>query len=149
MASTADIIERLTREASEIQAYRDTEPSTDNPVLLAERIAKTEVYLSRSGEMLAQAKMILNQMTASISDAKGEKWVKTMGPQLAGKVLAGYCAKEQFLVDWLDRINRGLVHSSDSLRSLLSYAKAQMVVSGYADNVRNEVFSEADTEEWE
>jgi len=128
-----------------MQAFMEQAP-TDEPTVLAERLAYCNVYLARSGEMLAQAKKLLNEATAAVFDAKGERLLKA-GSQLAGKVIAGYCADEQFLCDWLDRVNRGLVHSADNLRSLLSYAKEGMRVNRYADEVTPE-YSNSETRDW-
>ena len=130
-----------------MQAFMEQAP-TDEPTVLAERLAFCNVYLARSGEMLAQAKKLLNEATAAVYDAKGERLLKA-GAQIAGKVIAGYCADEQFLCDWLERVNRGLVHSSDNLRSLLSYAKEGMRIGRYADEVQNETgYVNTETGEW-
>lgn len=136
MATRTEIIERMTREVSGMQAFMESAP-TDEPTVLAERLAYCNVYLARSGEMLAEAKKLLNEAVASVYDAKGERLLKA-GAQLAGKVIAGYCSEEQFLCDWLDRVNKGLVHASDNLRSLLSYAKEGMRIGRYADEVNPE-----------
>lgn len=119
-----------------MQTFMEQAP-TDEPTVLAERLAFCNVYLARSGEMLAEAKKLLNEAVASVYDAKGERLLKA-GAQLAGKVIAGYCSEEQFLCDWLDRVNKGLVHASDNLRSLLSYAKEGMRIGRYADEVNPE-----------
>lgn len=129
-----------------MQAFMQAEP-TDEPALLAERLSYCNVYLARSGEMLAQAKAMLNEATTAVFEQKGEVLLKA-GAQLAQKVIAGYCSKEQFLCDWLDRVNRGLVHQSDNLRTLISYAKENMKVNRYADDVQNEVYERAQTSEW-
>ena len=146
MATRKEIIEKMTREASGIQTFMEAEP-TDEPVILAERLSYCNVYLARSGEMLAQAKQLLNEATVEVWEQKGDRLLKA-GAQLAAKVIAGYCSEEQFLCDWLDRINRGLVHSSDNLRTLVSYAKANMVVNRYADDVRNDIYENVQTSSW-
>lgn len=146
MATRAEILEQLTKEVSGIQAFMQECP-TDEPSVLAERLSYCNVYLARSGEMLAQAKSLLNDATVSVWEAKGDLLLKA-GAQLAQKVLAGYCSKEQFLCDWLDRVNRGLVHQSDNLRTLISLAKENMRQGRYADEVRPEVYERESAEEW-
>lgn len=146
MATRKDIIEKMTREVSGMQAFMQAEP-TDEPAVLAERLAYCNVYLARSGEMLAQAKKLLNEATAEVYDQKGERLLKA-GAQLAGKVIAGYCSEEQFLADWLERMNRGLVHTSDNLRSLLSYAKETLRTGRFSDNVAHDDFDNVQTSEW-
>ena len=130
-----------------MQTFMESKP-TDEPAVLAERLAYCNVYLARSGEMLAQAKKLLNEAVASVYDSKGERLLKA-GAQLAGKIIAGYCSEEQFLCDWLERVNRGLVHSSDNLRSLLSFAKEGLRIGAYADNVQNgSGYVDTETGEW-
>ena len=134
MATRSEIIKKMTDEASGIQAFMEQEP-TDEPVVLAERLALCNVYMARSGEMLARAKEMLNDAVARVWEQKEERLLKA-GAQLAQKVIAGYCSEEQFLTDWLDRINKGLVHQADNLRTLISYAKENMKTNRYADEVR-------------
>jgi hypothetical protein len=146
MATRAEIIERMTAEVSGIQAFMVSEP-TDEPTVLAERLAYCNVYLARSGEMLAQAKAMLNEAVTGVWERKGDMLLKA-GAQIAQKVLAGYCKDEQFLVDWLDRVNKGLVHQSDNLRTLVSYAKANMTLGRYADEVQNDIYERTDAKAW-
>ena len=146
MATHAEIIKKMTEEVSGIQAFMQQGP-TDEPTVLAERLAYCNVYLARSGEMLAQAKALLNEAVTVVWEKKGDMLLKA-GAQLAQKVLAGYCKDEQFLVDWLDRVNRGLVHQSDNLRTLVSYAKANMTLGRYADEVQNDIYERSQVNEW-
>lgn len=146
MATRADILEKMTREVSEMQTFMEA-PPTDEPTILAERLAFCNVYLARSGEMLAQAKRMLGEATVEVYERQGDRLLKA-GAQLAGKVIAGYCSKEQFLCDWLERMNRGLVHTSDNLRSLLSYAKETLRTGRFSDNVAHDEFDNVQTSEW-
>ena len=146
MATRKEIIEKMVREASGIQAFMESGP-TDEPSILAERLAYCNVYLARSGEMLAHAKQLLNEATLEVYERQGDRLLKA-GAQLASKVIAGYCSQEQFLADWLDRINKGLVHHADNLRTLVSYAKANMMMNRYAGDVQNDIYERTDVKEW-
>lgn len=147
MASRFEIIKKMTEEVSGIQAFMEQGP-TDEPVVLAERLALCNVYMARSGEMLARAKEMLNEAVAAVWEQKEERLLKA-GAQLAQKVIAGYCSKEQFLADWLDRVNKGLVHQADNLRTLISYAKENMKTNRYADEVRPDGgYPQAETGDW-
>lgn len=109
---------------------------SDDPVILAERLAMANVYIARSGRLLAEAKQMQdNAMVKAYEDNK-ESLTK-VGNSLAQKILQAYCKESNFLVNWLDRINRGLVHSSDNLRTLISLAKENMRIGRYADEVSN------------
>ena len=138
MATRADKIKAMTEEISRMQAFMQSAP-TDEPTVLVERLSYCNVYLARSGEMLAVAKAMLNEATVAVWEKKGDMLLAA-GSQLAQKILAGYCKDEQFLADWLDRVNKGLVHQADNLRTLISYAKENMRTERFADSVRNDTY---------
>jgi hypothetical protein len=39
------------------------------------------------------------------------------------------CREEQYLVDWIERLNRAVTHQQDALRSLISYEKEHLRIS--------------------
>jgi hypothetical protein len=39
------------------------------------------------------------------------------------------CKDEQYLVDWLERLNRAVTHQQEAMRSLLSYEKENLRIS--------------------
>jgi hypothetical protein len=120
-------IEEIEKEAGVIQSYLDITVSND-PFEISERIGILMSYMSRSGEMLALSKKILRERkTREISDtiiaiAKASHLSATVQNALLDSI----CEQESFLVDWVERINRGCVHQIDALRSLLSYEKEEM-----------------------
>lgn len=130
-------IEKLTREAAEVQAFLTQSP-TDVADILAERLGQCNVYIASTGRMLAEAKGLLDDATVNAFEKYGAK-VEKLGAQMGGKVLQSYCKDEAFLVNWIERENRALVHQADNLRTLISYAKENMRMSRYAENVRPDV----------
>jgi len=122
----------LQEEANRIQSYLDMSCS-NNPDEIQERICDLMVYLSRSGEMLAQAKKLLRRKKCSeISDtiiaiAKESHLSATVQNTL----LESIAEDEAYLVDLLERINRTCTHQLDACRSLLSYEKEQLRTSNY------------------
>lgn len=121
----------LLEEASIIQQYLEIN-CYENPVEIQERIRALAVYQARSGEMLAEAKKILNhKKTAEIQQtiiSIAKEAHLAAGVQNA--LLKSICIEESFLVDWLDRINASCTHQSASMITLLSYAKEEMKLSG-------------------
>jgi uncharacterized protein with PQ loop repeat len=117
----------LTKEATDIQAYLDITVSNE-PTELTERLSTLMTYMSRSGEMLAQAKKILRTKKTSeinktiIAIAKQE----CLSASVQNALLDSICEEESYMVDWLDRINRTCTHQIDGIRSLLSYVKEEM-----------------------
>jgi hypothetical protein len=117
----------LTKEATDIQAYLDITVSNE-PTELTKRLSMLMTYMSRSGEMLAQAKKILRTKKTSeinktiIAIAKQE----CLSASVQNALLDSICEEESYMVDWLDRINRTCTHQIDGIRSLLSYVKEEM-----------------------
>lgn len=114
-------------EAKQIQDYLEITCS-NNAEELQDRISTLSVYMARSGEMLAQAKRLYNQKVTSeigktiIKIAKEQSLSATAQNALVKSI----AEEEAFLVDWLERINRGCTHQIDACRSLLSYEKEQL-----------------------
>jgi len=120
-------IDDTKKEAETIQSYLDIIVSND-PEEMVERISNLMSYMSRSGQMLAQVKKDLrSKKTLEISKTiiKIAK-ASHLSATVQNALLDSICEDESFLVDWIERINRGCVHQIDGLRSLLSYEKEEM-----------------------
>jgi len=111
-------------EAKLIQSYLEIHCSNE-PEEIIDRITKLNVYMARSGEMYATAKKLLRSKKSSeisktiIIIAKETH----LSASVQNALLDSICEEESYVVDWIERINRGCVHQIDSLRSLLSYEK--------------------------
>lgn len=124
-------ISALLEECSVIQSYLEVTVS-DDPNELAERLATLAVYMARSGQMLADAKYVLDTKRAEIY-TEHSKLILKMPATVSTRFIESQSAEVNYLVNWLDRINRTCVHQSDSVRSLYSFAKEQlrMMKTGY------------------
>ena len=120
----------LKKEAAQIQDFCEITVS-DNPEEIFARIADLSVYIARSGKMLADAKYILNKrkkdetvdlITRLISKDK-------LSAKVQNSLIDSICRDEQYLVDWLERLNRAATHQQDAARSLLSYEKENLRIS--------------------
>jgi len=117
-------MDEMKKEAAAIQAYLDIVCS-NNPEELTERISQLMAYMSRSGEMLAQAKRLLRSRKSEeirntiVAVARAER----LSASVQNAVLDSICEQEAFLADWLDRVNKSCTHQIEGLRSLLSYEK--------------------------
>lgn len=123
-------MEELRTEAEAIQGYLDITASND-PVEISERISTLMSYMSRSGEMLAQAKKVLRKRKSEEISRTILSIAKSSGlsASVQNALLDSICEEESFMVDWLERINRSCTHQIDGLRSLLSYQKEEMRLS--------------------
>lgn len=122
-------------EATEMQAYLETLPE-DNPDALSERIKILAVYQARSGYMLAEAKKTLSEkkkaeiVNTIIAIAK-ENYLSA---KAQNALVDSIATDEQFMVDWLDRINAACKHQLDAVRSLLSFEKEVYKQNNYGTN---------------
>lgn len=127
-------IEEIKKEATDIQSYLDIQVS-ESPEEMEERISTLMSYMSRSGEMLANAKRVLRAKKTTEINMTIIKIAKEghLSARVQNALLDSICEEESFLVDWLDRINRSCTHQIDGIRSLLSFEKEELRItkSGY------------------
>lgn len=126
-----DVIKTMLEECNEMQSYLEERPS-DDPNELTERLAMLSVYMARSGDMLAQAKFIQDELRSKVFEEKSYE-ISTLSPTIANKLIECKTGECNYLVNWLDRINRSCVHQADSLRTIFSYVKEnlKMTRKGY------------------
>ena len=91
------------------------------------------VYMARTGKMLADAKYHLNQKKQS--DIIGTlRTVAKETPNASAKVVNALvdsaCKEEQYLVDWIGRLNAASTHKLEWCRTVISKAKEEMRLSG-------------------
>lgn len=98
--------------------------ASDNPIELLDRLTELNVYLARSGKMLADAKAMQDILTANIFASKSE-YISRLSTTLANKFITSQTATINQVVIWLDRINRTCVHQSDNIRTQISFAKME------------------------
>jgi hypothetical protein len=115
-------IESLEIEAKEINDYLDSHCSED-PTELTGRGSDILVYLSRTGKMLADAKYWKDK---ALTDSVIAKLNLNIAPSILSKFIESTCQRENYLVNWLDRLNRTCVHELDWLRTMISKAKEEM-----------------------
>lgn len=90
------------------------------------------VYIARTGKLLADAKCQLSQAKRSeVIDILTEASQNTKATAKAINALVdSICRKEQYLVDWCERCNRTATHQLDWCRTLISKAKEEIKFSG-------------------
>ena len=109
------------KEIEEMQSFLEMTAS-DNPKELIDRLTDINVYLARSGKLLADAKAYQDQVTANVYASHMEFISRVPATVAAQSVTANQ------IVTWLDRINRTLVHAGDNIRTQISFAKQDMAL---------------------
>lgn len=132
--------ERIENELTQAQDYLE-QIMPDHPDDIVERGAQLQVWIARSGKLLADSKLMLNEATqgevmkilTSVAKASGASHTAV------NALVKSSCRQEQYLVDWAERINRTATHQLEFLRSMLSKAKEEMRISAYQmGNVNNQ-----------
>lgn len=117
-------VEDIIRECQEMQDFLE-EPVSNEPDDLSSRLALLNVYMSRSGNMLAIAKSIQDHARKEFFDDNIESLAK-IPASVASKMIESATGEANHLVTWLDRINRACTHQSDNLRTIFSYVKENL-----------------------
>ena len=118
---------KITDELRSIQSYLEMTVG-GTAVEIQERISDLQVYLARSGELVAiterlmKAKKAYGLATEVLDKIKADK----LSAGVQNAMLDAICIDEAFNAKWADRINRTIVHQIDANRSLLSYEKEGM-----------------------
>ncbi|WP_298546739.1 hypothetical protein [uncultured Parabacteroides sp.] len=116
----------IVKEIEEMQSFLETIAS-DNPKELIDRLTDINVYLARSGKLLADAKAYQDEVAASVY-ATHMEFISRVPATVAMKFVSAQSVTANQLVTWLDRINRTLVHAGDNIRTQISFAKQDMAL---------------------
>ena len=120
--------EQLQDKADKMLAYLEKKAGSE-PNDIIERLENLNVLLTQSGQCLADAKyhqdMIVN---GAIMEAVQKAYEEKLSPSVINKFVTTAAKDFNYLVNLFDRINSSAVHQIDSLRSMLSYRKSEMVL---------------------
>jgi len=109
-----------------MQEFLEQKPDNQEEGLI-KRMELLQILLAQSGELLADAKYILDtRKNDSITIALKEAMAGDWSVSIINKKIDALCKEENYLVNWMDRINSAAVHQIDALRTIISYRKAQM-----------------------
>ena len=111
-------------EALQMQDFLELRPE-DNPVALVDRLTDVNVFMARSGMLLAQAKKLQDDATAMVFALDANR-VDKMTTTMANKFISAQTSDVNSLVNMLDRQNRAFVHQGDNLRTQISFAKQEV-----------------------
>lgn len=123
-------LEALEKEAKDIDAFLNITCSDDmNEVV--ERGNDLAVYINRTGKMLADAKWYKDQKlkTSIIKTLQETAKMANLSTTTINKLIDANCETENYLVNWIDRLNRTATHNLDWCRTLVSKNKEEMRTS--------------------
>jgi len=123
-------LESIEKEAIQINEYLEI-TCGDDVNEITERGNNLAVYISRTGKLLADAKYwkdikLKNSIFQTVRDTG-----KMAGLSITtvNKLIESNCETENYIVNWIERLNRTATHQLDWLRTLISKAKEEMRTS--------------------
>lgn len=116
----------ILNEIEDMQKFLEVTTS-DDPHELVQRLTDINVYMARSGKLLADTKAYQDQVTANVY-ARHTDFISRVPATVAIKFVSAQCVTANHLVNWLDRINRSLVHAGDNIRTQISFAKQDLAL---------------------
>ena len=118
--------EELFKIAENMQVYLETETGPE-PQHLIDRAELLTILIAKSGQCLAEAKYIQDQViNAGLMNAIGEGLETKLSPSLINQFVKSNAKEVNLLVNWFDRINAAATHQLDSTRTIISYKKAEL-----------------------
>ena len=121
-------IDDIKVKAEKMQAYLELTPGSE-PNDLIDRTEKLNVLIAQSGKMLADAEWYRDQlMEGTIMKALKDNMEEKLSASTLNSYVKSLVRDYNFLVKWTDRINATATHQVDSLRTVISYRKAEMVL---------------------
>lgn len=126
-------LDELNEEATQIQSDLDVTQSEDANEA-QERGNMLAAYISRTGKMLADAKYHLNAKKKSdIMETLVDvaKRTPNASSTVVNELIKSLCKEEQYLVDWIERLNKTATHQLEWCRTVISKAKAEMSIGSF------------------
>lgn len=117
-------LDALEVEASQIDAFLLKNEGEEINVCAA-RGNDLAMYMARTGKMLADAKYF-QDLAMTENTLLCSQLYKNMPPSMRKDLIKSMCAKENYLVNWIERLNRTATHQLSFMVTLISKAKAEM-----------------------
>lgn len=119
--------EELKQKASEFQMTLEL-PAGSEPHELIARLEALNMLIAQTGKYLADAKYLQDEaVNTAIVDIITEN-VYQFSASILNNYVKAKARDYNYLVTMFDRINAAAVHQIDSLRSILSYKKSEMLL---------------------
>lgn len=119
-------IEQLKDKAQLMIEYLE-KPYGVEPEELLERMSYLGIMIAQSGQCLADAKYYQDSIVnGAIMDAIQKAYEQKLSPSTINKFVTTAAKEQNYLVNLFDRINATATHQLDSVRTAISYKKAEM-----------------------
>jgi hypothetical protein len=120
-------LDAMEKECLEISFFLESNCSEDGHEA-AERGDQLNVFMARTGKMLADAKyhqdIALNENTLLVHET-----YRSMSASTKNKLIESMCQRENYMVTWIERLNRTCTHQQAFMITLISKAKTEMMMN--------------------
>ena len=122
-------IEDITTQLSHINTLISQEISeSDYPTMLS-YLNELSAWQGNSGKCVADAEWYYHEELEKVFDELDKKGnLKDVPATVLNNLAKAKCKEFIYLLKLAERYNRGIVHRCDSIRSILSFAKAEMTI---------------------
>lgn len=122
------MIDKLTERATKMQNYLE-QPIPSEPNDIIDRLTYLTQMVAISGQLLAEAKRYQDEVVnGAIMTAIQNAYEQKLSPSTINKYVTTAAVEQNYLVNWINRINATAVHQIEALRSILSYRKSEMSI---------------------
>lgn len=108
---------------SRIVACIKSTADKSDPDGLAGKISELAALIPSSAQALAMAEMLYNEKIGQLMELEQFSKMNTTDKKM---LFQGKASKEIALMTYTERLNKGLVHTLDGYRSVLSYVKSEL-----------------------
>lgn len=119
-----NLLEKYSEELENIQKYLEITVS-DDPDEICERLSTIAVYMARTGFILAEARMKLDQARVLVYSSHAGT-ISKLPASVSKMFIESVTDQQNRLVNWVDRLNSTCIHQGDILRTLLSFQKENL-----------------------
>jgi hypothetical protein len=116
--------------ANDFQRVLDLQFHKDDIAACLLRMSELENIMTTSGKYLADAKYLQEREQVKIKQA-----IEELGTKLSPSTLNNYIKAKthdiNYIVNWMERINRSSTHLCENLRTAISYLKTEMNLLNY------------------
>ena len=123
--ATTPILERLHREADNIQLYLNNRANLQDPASLTYRLSDLDVYFARLTEMAIQAK-VMKENAQNTFLLENEDKLNKMTATASNRLINAHLAEYKTAYDRLDSMCHLCEHLSRDLVTQISFVKQQM-----------------------
>ena len=116
--------DQLTEKITKFNAFLQMECKNE-PADLLDRMNKMEILISQSGEYLADAKFMQDEMVnGAIIDALKKALEEKLSASTINLYVKTAAKENNYLVNQLERINKTATHQHEGLRTRISFIKS-------------------------